>query len=265
MSETKDLPIYNFYDYMSSIFIYSHVKTFLIDPKRQNYEVTFDYILLILTVIFFFGTFIKFTLIFGYFFVYQAMKAFCTFLRSLYRLKCRKSFGSSCINGCSFLKKILKRTITFNFKLFQNMWIGVVMILSYLIFLVSSFIFYIKNILQAKNPEKTEDYMIIFYIHFESILLVEILCYSFYACSDIRDMNISILSALGIFILLNLILIIGYFIKEKIENVDGIFEHNEPQLIINIIFNVIFSLLTIKCLINIFCFKKNSKYNTYLI
>jgi hypothetical protein len=193
------------------------------------------------------------------------MKAFCTFLRSLCRLKCRKSFGSSCINGCSFLKKILKRTITFNFKLFQNMWIGVVMILSYLIFLVSSFIFYIKNILQAKNPEKTEDYMIIFYIHFESILLVEILCYSFYACSDIRDMNISILSALGIFILLNLILIIGYFIKEKIENVDGIFEHNEPQLIINIIFNVIFSLLTIKCLINIFCFKKNSKYNTYLI
>ena len=265
MSETKDLPIYNFYDYMSSIFIYSHVKTFLIDPKRQNYEVIFDWILFFLTSICFIETFIKFIIIFIYLFGYRTLIAFYHFLRTLCKLKCRISFGSSCINGCSFLKKIFKRTITFNFKLFQNMWIGMVMILSYLIFLVSSFIFYIKNIQQSKNPEKTEDYMIIFYIHFESILLVEILCYSFYACSDIQDMNISILSALGIFILLNLILIIGYFIKEKIENVDGIFEHNEPQLIINIIFNVIFSLLTIKCLINIFCFKKNSKYNTYLI
>ena len=139
------------------------------------------------------------------------------------------------------------------------------MIVSYIFFLFSSAIFYYKNTYEAEIPEKNTEYMIYFYLHFESLLLVQLLCYSFYACTDIKDMNITILSALGIFILLNLILIIGYFIKEKIENVDGIFEHNEPQLIINIIFNVIFSLLTIKCLINIFCFKKNSKYNTYLI
>ena len=38
MSETKDDFIYNFYDYMKSIFIYSHVRTYLIDPKRQEIE-----------------------------------------------------------------------------------------------------------------------------------------------------------------------------------------------------------------------------------
>lgn len=259
MSETKDLPIYNFYDYMSSIFIYSHVKTFLIDPKRQQVEVICDWILLILTLICFIGTLFKIGLILIYFFIFQVLRAFGRYICSLCKLKGKISFCTSFINGCSFLKKIIKRTITYNFLLYQNFLIGTTMICSYLFFLFSSTIFYLKNKDEAEIPEKNTEYMIYFYLHFESLLLVQLLCYSFYACTDIKDMNITILSALGIFILLNLFLLIGYYIKEKIENVEGIFEHNEPQLIANIIFNFIFSILTGKCCYNIWTFKKDSK------
>ena len=137
---------------MSSIFIYSHVKTFLIDPKRQQVEVICDLILLILTLIGLIGTFIKIGLILIYFFIFQVLRAFSRYLYSLCKLKCKKSFCTSFINGCSFLKKIVKRTITYNFLLYQNFFIGTTMIVSYIFFLFSSAIFYYKNTYEAEIP-----------------------------------------------------------------------------------------------------------------
>lgn len=259
MSETRDLFIYNFYDYMSSIFIYSHVKTYLIDPNRQKVEKIIDIILLVISAICFSATLFKINVIILYFAFFHALPAFCKFLKVLCKTKFRINFSLTICNALNFFKKICKRIITFNFKLYHNNYVGFIMIFSYLFFLIISFEFYRQNNIHVDEVEKSFEYMIYFYLHFESILLVQLLCSSFYACKDTRDMNSAILSALGIFILLNLILFISYFIKDRIENVEGIFEHYEPQLITNLVFNFIFILINGKCLYNIIRFNKNCK------
>jgi hypothetical protein len=176
------------------------------------------------------------------------------------RLKCNINFGSSCKNAFSYLKKVIKRISTFNFYLYENIPIGFVMILSFLLFIFSTFIFYVFNQKQLMNTEKDEGYMKLFYLHFESILLIQLLCSSFYAC---RNITLSTISAIVLFILLNVILYLGYLIKEKIENVEGIYENNEPQIIMNNIFNLVFLLLNVKCFLNAVFFKQNSKKKIY--
>ena len=257
MSETKDTFLYNFYDYISSIFIYSHVKTFLIDPKRQKLEKFGDAALLISTLVCFSAVIFKFIVIFIYFFLFQTTNAFINFLTSLFRVKCKINFWTSFKNGFFFVMKNLKRTLTFNFSLYQNLGINLVMILSYFFYLITSTAFFWQNFIHAEDSEKSENYLGWFYSHFESILLIQLLCCSFYACGDHNDMNLSIISAFGIFIFLNLILYLSFLIKEKIENVEGIYEHLEPQLLTNTAFNFIFSILYGKCVYNFFFYQYN--------
>ena len=73
-------------------------------------------------------------------------------------------------------------------------------------------------------------------------------------------MNLDTLSGIVLFILLNVVLYLGYLIKEKIENFEGIFENKEPQLIMNSIFNFIFLLINAKSLLNSFFHNSKSKY-----
>ena len=251
--------MYNYYDFMSSIFIYSHVKTFLIDPDRQELERNADLILLILTVVCLIAVVLKLVIIILYFLLYQTLLAFGKFIRSLFRVKFKIDYGASCKNFYYFMKKMIKRVITFNFYLYQNIFINILMIGAYLFYLFSSCIFYYQNYIHAKDEEKTENYMNIFYAHFESVLLIQLLICSFYACKDYNDMNLSIFSGFGMWILLNIILYLSYLIKDRIENVEGIFEHLEPQLMTNIVFNFIFSILYGKCLLNFILFKRESK------
>ena len=265
MSQTKDEFIYNFYDYMKSVFIYSHVRTYLIDPKRQEIEYVFDIILLVIASAFLFISVFKILVIIIYFFCIQALPAFIKFIK----LSCKSDFktncSSSCSNGMNYLKKVVKRIFTFNFYLFDNNIIGFIMILSYLIFIGSSFVFNILNVKYIHNNEKNKFYMSIFYLHFESLLLIQILCSSFYGCHNTK---IGISCAFGIFLLLNGILLTGYFITDRIENVEGIFELDDPQSVMNIIFNLILFLLNGNCLY-ILVFKKFGKFtiiiNLYFI
>ena len=136
------------------------------------------------------------------------------------------------------------------------------MILSFLLFIFSTFAFYLSNQKQLMLREKNEGYMRLFYLHFESILLIQLLCSSFYAC---RNMTLSTISAIVLFILLNVILYLGYLVKEKVENVVGIYENNEPQIIMNAIFNLVFLLLNGKCFFNAIFFNQNSKKKNILI
>ena len=248
MSETRDIFLYNYYDYISSIYIYSHVKTYLIDPSRQKVEKIFDLVLAILSGIFCLSFAIKFVIILLYFFVIQSIPALIRFMANLCKLKCDINFSSSCNNAFSYLKKVMKRISTFNFYLYENIPVGFAMILSFLLFIFSTL------------REKNEGYMRLFYLHFESILLIQLLCSSFYAC---RNMTLSTISAIVLFILLNVILYLGYLVKEKVENVVGIYENNEPQIIMNAIFNLVFLLLNGKCFFNAIFFNQNSKKKIY--
>ena len=233
MSETRDKFLYNYYDYISSIYIYSHVKTFLVDPSRQKIERGFDKVLLIISTILFILILFKFAIIFIYFIIIQSIPALIKFLITLCHLKC-----------------------TFNFYLYENIPIGIIMVVSYIIFLSSSTFFYFLNQDESFIKEKSEGYMKLFYLHFESALLIQLLCSSFYAN---RNMNLSALTAIVLFIILNLILYLGYLIKEKVEYSEGIFQNKEPQLIMNSSLNFFLFLLNVKSFLNVIFYNKNSK------
>ena len=117
------------------------------------------------------------------------------------------------------------------------------MIISYFLFIVSTAIFCYYNIDEIESIEKSDTYMNLFYFHFEAMILVQLLCTCFYACDN---MNIAILLGLGIFIFNNIMLLLSYLIKEKIELKDGIYEYNEPQNLVNIYLNIIY--LAINCI-----------------
>lgn len=257
MSEIRDSGVYQFYDYVKSIYIYSHVKTHLKDVQRQPIEVVTNHILLVWSFIFIFFSIFKVFVIIFYFIFIQALTGFIKFLISICKTKFRLNFCSSFKNAIYYLGKVFKRVYTFNFYLFQNKIIGFIMIFSYFFFLFSSAVFYLHNITFIDQVEKPDIYLISFYSHFESAILMQLLCSCFYSC---RDQIWSTIIALGLFLTLNGMLFLGYFITDVIENVDGSFELEEPQYIMNIVFDTIFLLVNGICLFKIIFYNKESKY-----
>ena len=255
MSEMNDKFYYNFYDYMKTIYIYSHVKTNLIDKERQDLEELTIGILAVLSISFLSVSLFKVFVIIFYFIFMQSFAALIKFIISLYRTRFKVNFCSSFQNAIQYLGKVCKKIYTFNFNIFDNIFIGLAMNASYYLFLFSSACFYYKNIKLIQDIEKDLYYMHWFYIHFESAILVQLLFASFYAC---RNMKISTLLGFGLDASMNAMLFLGYYINVLYENSEGTFENNEPQRIMNIIFNTILILLNGVCLFNIVLYKKNS-------
>ena len=71
MSQMIDNPIYNFYDYAKSIYIYSHIKTNLIDSDREVIEKWTNIFLGSLSIFFALSTAIKIFIILFYFLIFQ--------------------------------------------------------------------------------------------------------------------------------------------------------------------------------------------------
>lgn len=256
MSEMNDSFIYNFYDYVKAIYIYSHVKTNLKDAKKQPLEKGINTTLKYLSISFLTLSVFKIFVIIFYFIFLQSFSAFIKFILSIFKTRGKLNYYSSFKNAFSYLGKVAKRIYTFNFYLFHNSYIGFIMVFGYFFFLFSSIIFYFKNIKYLEDIEKPESYLHSFYCHFESIILIQLLCSSFYAC---RDMKVSTYISLGLFIIMNAILFLGYLITQTIENADGIFEYDEPQCFMNIIFNTILLFLNGFSLFNVIIYKGNSK------
>ena len=256
MKENEDSGYYNFYDYIKSIYIYSHVKTNLVDKDREKIETITNYFLLFFTMAFIIVFCFKMLVIIFYFLFIQAFSAFIKFIISVFKTRFKLNFSSSFSNSIYYLGKVFKRIYTFNFYLFHNQIIGIIMIFSYFFFLISSCVFYFQNIKYIEDVEKPKIYMNSFYCHFESIILIQILFTSFYSC---RDMLMSTIISIGLFICLNGILFLGYYITNVIEDVDGSYEYAEPQSLMNSVFNTIFFFMNLNSLFHIIFYKKNSK------
>ena len=257
MSEVKDEFIYNFYDFIKSIYIYSHVKTDLKDKGRQRFESYSIYALMVFMSLFIILTVFKIVVIIIYFLFLQALTGFFKFLASICKTKCNVSFCSSFKNSISFLCKICKRIYTFNFYIYDNCLIGFIMTGSFILFLISSFFFFIYNCSIIEQVEKPIWYLVFFYLDFELTILIELLCNSFYSC---RNMVMSTYLALGLFLIMNGVLFIGYFYVRFIEDKYGSFEYQEPQKIINLIFDGILLVLNINSLRIIIAYNKNCKF-----
>ena len=254
MSEMNDKFYYNFYDYMKTIYIYSHVKTNLVDKDRQFLEKWNMYILAGFSISFLSASLFKVFVIIFYFIFMQSFAALIKFIISLYKTRFKVNFCSSFKNAIQYLGKVFKKIYTFNFNLFDNVFIGLVMNASYYLFLISSAFFYYENYILIQEIEKDLNYMHWFYIHFESAILVQLLFASFYAC---RNMKISTLLGFGLASSMNAMLFLGYYINILYENSEGTFENKEPQRIMNIIFNKILIILNGVCLFKILFYKRN--------
>lgn len=256
MSEMIDSFLYNYYDFIRSIYLYSHIKTSLIDPQRQTLEIAINIILGITSSILTFTFLFKIFIILFYFLFMQSLTGFINFIISIFKTRLKINFCSSFINSMHYLVKIFKRFYTFNFYLFKNRYIGFLMVSSYFVFIFSNIMFNLKNFYLLDIIEKPKYYVELFYVHFESSILIQLLISSFYAC---RDMKISSIIGLSIFVVFNIILILGYFITDRIEKVDGIFECNEPQHFMSLVFNAVFLFLNSISLCNIIFYKKDCK------
>ena len=256
MSEIIDEFIYNFYDYVQSIYVYSHLKTNLVDVNRQILEKITSYIFAIVATSFVVFFVFKILLIIFYFLFFQAFIDCFSFMKNYCKRKCSFHFCSSFMNGLSLLGKIFLRTYTFNFYLYQNLFITLFMSTLYIFTILVSAIFYIINAQKLKYHEKEFLYVNFFYIHFECLILLQLLCTCFYSC---QNMVIAFCTGIGFFFVLNGILFTGYYIKEIYENENGIFEYDEPQKVINIIFNLIFLLINLLSFSKLICRKKGKK------
>ena len=256
MSEVKDTFIYNLYDYMKAIYIYSHLKTNLKDSLRQGWEYWTNVVVFIFSGIFILMIFFKIMVIFIYFIFFQAFFGFFIFLRSLCKTKFQIYFFSSFTNACSYLGKVCKRMYSFNFYMFENKIFGFLMLFSYFFFLTSIEVFSIFNLRLIEDIEKPIYYLIWFYLHFESLILIQLLCSSFYAY---RDLKITLIFSVVMFVVMNSVLILGYFIKDKWESVHGSFEYELMQAIMNIFFNVILLLVNLISFYKVITYNKNGK------
>lgn len=260
MSEMKDDIIYKFYDYVKAIYIYSHLKTHLIDKDRQRIEKITNIILLAFSLGFIIFSAFKIIVIIFYFIFVQAFSAFIYFIIAIFKTRLKINFYSSFINALSYLGKVFKRIYTFNFYRYENGFIGFLMIFSYFFFLFLSSVFYHLNFYLFEKNEKPKYYLITFYFHFESIILNQLLFSSFYAC---RNMIRSTLIAFGIFFIMNIMLALGFLITKINEDADGSYEYNEPQGVMNIIFNSILLFVNSISLFKVISYNKNGKFVFY--
>ena len=257
MSETQEGIFYDLYDFTKSVYIFSHMKTNLVDSSVQTIELTAIYLLLVISAIIFFFFTIKTLIILVYFICFQALISFFRFIKMLFKTKCEINFKTSCKNSIMFLGKVCKKIYTFNFYIFYSKYISTFMIISFWICLFANFGFNIINKKYIEEPEKDKYFLYNFFLTFQINLLIELICCTFYSH---RNMNVSSLLAFGYYIVINVILIISYYFTKRKEYLYGAYLLEEPQRILNIILFFILFVLKVNCLYKIIKFNKKSKY-----
>ena len=256
MSETKDGLKYDLYDFTKSIYIFSHMKTILVDKTVQYFEAVLLFIILLVTIILAIFVLFKILIIFVYFLAFQASIAFKNFIQLSYKSRCDISCKNSCKYFLLFVWRILKKIYTFNFYIIQNKTISLLLVIFFLINFIFNSIFLILNIMQIEMIEKDDAFINFYFLSFEFYLLMELICYMFYS---VRNIFHAVLLAFGYFITLNLIIALAFLYVWKYEYLYGGFMLNEPQRILNIIIFSILMILKIYCLYKIIYFNKESK------
>lgn len=256
MSETQDGIFYDLYDFGKSVYIFSHMKTNLVDSSVQTGETTALIILMIISSIIFFSVLIKILIIIGYFVCSQALAAFLNFMKMVFKTRFNINFKSSCKNSLMFFGKVFKKIYTFNFYIFYTTYISSFMIISFWMCLLTNFAFSIVNLQNIEEPNKNNEFLWYFFLSFQFNLLIEIVCCTFYAY---RNMVGAFFLSLGYYIVMNVILFISFFYARQKEYLDGAYLLEEPQRILNIIVFFILFVLKVNCLFKIIIFNKRSK------
>ena len=252
MSEYEEGFFYDLYAFTRSIYIFSHMKTNLVDAFVQKGETVALIILMTMTIFIYFLVLFKILIIVGYFLFFQGLVAFFNFIKLSFMTKFDMYIKSNLIDFVQFLYRIVKKVFTFNFYIFKNKSISTFMIVSFLFTITSNFYFNRENLRQILETEKDKRFLFFYFSSFESNLLMEIMCYIFYSN---RNIFFGLLLSLGYFILLNVIILFIHLYVLRREYLDGGYMLEEPQRVSNIIIFLILMILKINCL------KKNIKYD----
>lgn len=256
MSEIKEGWSYDLYDFTKSVYIFSHMKTNLVDDLVQIFEKIALKFLNGATIFIGFIVFLKIIIIVAYFTLGQASLAIFRFIKTLFITKCNIYVKSSCKSVIYFLVRIFKKIFTFNFYIFQNKIITTFMICIFIINILSISRFSQENLDQIINEEKDDNFINFYFLSFEFNLLIEVICYMFYS---VRNIGFGFVLSICYFIVLNLIIYFSFLISERYEYLNGAFLLGEPQKILNIIIFLILMILKIDCLIKIVKYNKESK------
>ena len=262
MSLTQEKIIYDMYDFSKLVYIFSHMKTNLVDSSVQKTEIAAIIFIFFISGIIFFFVLIKTLIILGYFLCMQATTAFVRFIEMLFKTKFNINCKSSCKNTMLFFWRICKKIYTFNFYIFYSRYISGFMIISFWVCLLSNFLFNYYNLKFINIFEKKDIFFYFFFLSFEFNLLIELICSTFYSE---RNMITSSLLSFGYYAVINIILFIAFFYTRRMEYLYGAYLLEEPQRTINILIFFILLILKINCLIKIIKFNKKNNYNNIII
>ena len=91
---------------------------------------------------------------------------------------------------------------------------------------------------------------------FQSSILIEAICISFY---NIRNMRRQFFLGVTFFVLLNILIYLAFLFQQLFTNTYGIFEHDEPRRILNIVLNFIIMTMNIATSVKLCKYDVNSK------
>ena len=256
MSETKEGFFYDLYDFTKSVYIFSHMKTNLVDTAVQIGEkVALSLILAITSGLAFFVLF-KLIIIILYFTFVQIIAAFISFINIIFISKFDIFWKSSLTNGCSYIMKVLKRIYTFNFYIFYNKAVCTFLIISFVTCIISNLCFNAINLDQIETLEKDNYFYAFYFLTFEINLLIEFICYMFYSNKNI--LFGSILSFVY-WIVINIIIIVCFYFAQRYEYLYGVLLTEQPQKFLNIAIFSTLLILKLNCLFNIIKHNNQSK------
>ena len=257
MSEIEEGLSYDLYDFTKNIYIFSHMKTNLVDKLVQEGENRAIDILNFVTGLLAFLLLIKILIIIFYILIYQGIfKIFPRFIKLIFITKCNIDFLSSFKNCIRFFVRNSKRFYTFNFYIFQNRYFSILLTIIFSFDIIISYLFNSINSSQIESKEKNNSFLTHFFLVFEFNLLIEIILYMIYS---IRSITFGIILSIGYWISINLIIIIAFIYTHRYEYLYGAFILEEPQRVLNIIISFILMVLKINCLYKIIKYNKKSK------
>ena len=246
----------DYYDLIKNVYVFSHMYLYLNDIDRLTIEYNFIRAVLIIISILAVAICFKIVVIFIYFFLIQAITNLISFLCTLCRSKCKVPCCSNVKGAFIYFIKLFKKLYTYNFYAFDSTFVGTFLVVSYLLYLISTITFSALIIQEIESEIKSNFFYVCHFIAFQFNILMEILCVAFY---NMRNMKKQFFLSMGYFFLLNLLIIITLMFQRLLVNVYGIFEKSEPRRILNIVFNLFFFIMYTTTIIKLVLYNVNSK------
>lgn len=256
MSIINESTFSDYYEFIKNVYIFSQVKPFLKDTERQKFEYFFIITVSTIIIILIFFVLFKIFVLCLYFLILQSLINFTRFIRAVYKNKCNIIISRTIKNACYRYLKIFKKLYTYNFYAYDHFVLGGVQVIFYLSYLCLNLLFMFNLTSELEKESKNSSYVLIHVMAFQSSILIEAICISFY---NIRNMRRQFFLGVTFFVLFNILIYLAFLFQQLFINTYGIFEHDEPRRILNIVLHFIIMTMNIATSVKLCKYDVNSK------